>query len=113
MHAAMKISSEQEIAQAVLRALPTGAARLVCDDGESLHYAISAPSLKLSSVVFRKESLRALQNDPDREVKLEYLARDIAGSARRRADYSYPRTTRVASRLRSRRVSMIRLAPAH
>jgi hypothetical protein len=113
MHAAMRISSEQELAQAVLSGLPVGAARLVCDDGESLQYTVNAPALKLTSVVFRKESLRALQNDPAREVKLEYLARDIARSARRRADYIYPRTTRVAIRLKSRRGSMIRLAPAH
>ena len=113
MHAAMRISSEQEIAQAVLSALPTGAARLVCDDHESLRYSVNAPGLKLNSVVFRKESLRALQSDPAREVKLEYLARDIARSARRRADYSYPRTIRIPIRLKSRHASLIRLAPAH
>jgi hypothetical protein len=112
MQAAMRISSEQEIAQAVLSALPAGAARLVRDDGESLRYSVNAPDLKLNSVVFRKESLRALQSDPAREVKLEYLARDIARSARRRTDYSYPRTSRITFGLRSRRSSMIRLAPA-
>ena len=112
MQAAMRISSEQEIAREVLSALPTGAARLVCDDDESLRYSVNAPGLKLKSVVFRKESLRALQSDPAREVKLEYLARDIVRSARRRADYSYPHATRFSLRLKSRRSSLIRLAPA-
>lgn len=113
MQAAMRISSEQEIARAVLGGLPSGAARLVCDDGESLRYSVNAPGLKLSSVVFRKDSLRALQSDPVREVKVEYLARDLSRSARRRADYSYPRTSRVPLRPRSRRGSLIMLAPAH
>ena len=113
MQAAMKISSEQEIALAVLSALPTGAARLVCDDEETLRYSVSAAGLKLRLVVFRKESLRTLQSDPAREVKLEYLGRDIARSAKRRAYYLYPRTTRIPVSLRSRRGSMISLAPSH
>jgi hypothetical protein len=113
MHAAMKISSEQEIALAILSALPAGSTRLVCDDQETLRYSVAAAGFKLRLIVFRKESLRTLQNDPAREIKIEYLARDIVRSGKRRFDYIYPRTIRIPVSLRSRRGSLIRLAPSH
>lgn len=49
------------------------------------------PGRKLSSVIFSKRALRKLFSDPNREVKVEYLRRDIARQARARREYRYPR----------------------
>ena len=46
---------------------------------------------KLCSVIFSKSALRKLFSDPDREIKLDYLRRDIARQARARREYRYPR----------------------
>jgi hypothetical protein len=49
------------------------------------------PGSRLASVIFSKLALRRLISDPDRDVKVEYLRRDIARQARWRREYRYPR----------------------
>lgn len=49
-----------------------------------------APGWKLVSIVFSKRALRKLLSDPHRDIKLEYLRRDITRQARWRREYRYP-----------------------
>jgi hypothetical protein len=49
------------------------------------------PGSRLASVIFSKLALRRLISDPNRDVKVEYLRRDIARQARWRREYRYPR----------------------
>lgn len=46
---------------------------------------------KLTQLVFSIASLRNLATDRHREVKIEYLEREIAEAARERRTYAYPR----------------------
>ena len=47
---------------------------------------------KLSTVIFSKASLLRLAHDPKRDIKIEYLRRDIMNTATYRREYRYPRS---------------------
>ena len=86
---------EARLAQEIMSALPAGVARVCSDDRESLRYSVTAEGLKLRTVVLSRASLRRLQSDPARAVKVEYLQRDLIRSATRRAEFHYPRLSRL------------------
>jgi hypothetical protein len=46
---------------------------------------------KLTHLIFSKESLRRLAEDRHREIKMEYLEREIEQMAGLRRTYAYPR----------------------
>lgn len=46
---------------------------------------------KLTQLIFSKESLRRLAADRHREIKMEYLEREIEQMAALRRTYAYPR----------------------
>ncbi len=99
---------ETRIAEEIISVLPAGSVARACsDDRESFRFTVSNASLKLRSVVLGRESLRRLEADPARSVKIEYLQRDLVRSAMRRAEFRYPRISRLfrkgsrASRLRA------------
>jgi hypothetical protein len=52
---------------------------------------VRAAGLKLHTIVLKRSSLRRLAGDPDRELKLDYLRRDLLDSATRRGEFRYPR----------------------
>jgi hypothetical protein len=56
----------------------------------------SRPGWKLRSVVFSRDALRRLAGDPLREIKLDYLRRDLLRSAPVRVEYRYPRLAQRA-----------------
>jgi len=92
----MNATDETRIADEIVRVLPEGSVVRVCsDDRESIRYAVRDASLKLRSIVLRRSSLRKLQSDPARAVKVEYLARELAQAANQRAEYRYPRSVRL------------------
>jgi hypothetical protein len=92
-------AEETEIARQIVSVLPTGsAARLCCDDAEAVRFVVTGDGLKLRSIVLNRESLRRLTSDPARDIKIEYLQRDLAGSAGRRAEFRYPRHSRIVRR---------------
>ena len=94
----MNATDETRIADEIVRVLPEGSVVRVCsDDRESIRYAVRDGSLKLRSVVFRRSSLRKLVNDPARNVKVEYLGRELAQAATQRSEYRYPRPVRLHS----------------
>jgi hypothetical protein len=82
---------EIRIAEEILSALPAGIARACSSERDVLRYAVRGEGLKLRSIVFRRESLRRLIEDPARAVKVEYLQRDLVACAGRRAEFRYPR----------------------
>ena len=61
------------------------------EEKERILVRIRKRGWKLSRIVFSKASLRKLADDRHREIKLEYLGRDIERTAARRATYTYPR----------------------
>jgi hypothetical protein len=83
---------ELRVAEEIVSVLPAGSFMRVCsDDRAAIRFAVRSKDLKLRSVVLSRASLRKLINDPAREVKIEYLQRDLASSAKRRGEFRYPR----------------------
>ncbi len=95
-------ATETRLADEIVKVLPEGSwVRIAEEDSTSLRYAVNMNRLKLRSVVLSRASLRRLLADPARSVKVEYLQRDLLGSARRREEFRYPRVgRRVARRLK-------------
>jgi hypothetical protein len=91
-------SVEIEMAREVVAPIADGAQTdCVAQDEETIRVQLlGTPGWKLSSIVFSREGLRRLWDDPDREVKIEYLQKDIARTARTRSEYRYPH--RIAAR---------------
>jgi hypothetical protein len=89
-------AEETRLAEEIMDVLPAGSVARVCsDDRGAVRFAVSSSGLKLRTVVFDRESLRRLQTDPARAVKIEYLQRDLVRSAIRRAEFRYPRISRM------------------
>lgn len=104
-------TNEIRLAEEILSVLPKGTwARNASDDRDILRYVVRSGEMKLRSVVLKRSSLQRLLADPQREVKIEYLKRDLLRTARRRAEFRYPREIRQASSpkrlLRSLRVAV-------
>ena len=108
---------ETQIAQEIVSVLPKGTTARVCsDDGDALRFVVSVDGLKLRSIVLDRESLRRLAADPARAIKIEYLQRDLTTNAGRRAEFRYPRHSRIvrrtskSSRLRAATLAVAALA---
>ncbi len=71
--------------------LPADIVRACSPEKHTIRYSVRADGMKLRTVVFSRESLRRLLDDPDQAVKVEYLKRDLLESASRRNDFRYPR----------------------
>lgn len=92
-----KMAAEITFAEELVRSLPERPfAELVSDDSQTVRFRIRRAGWKLATIVFSRRALRKLLSDPTREVKVEYLRRDILRSALRRACYSYPRRRSAA-----------------
>ena len=89
----MNAKEEVNVAQEVVRfLLGKNFAEKMRGDAETIAFEIDArPGWKLRSVVFSRNALRHLAIDPDRDVKLDYLRRDLLKAAPHRAEYRYPR----------------------
>jgi hypothetical protein len=85
---ATETTLEMEVAEKLLE--PIGQ-QTWTEDEKTIRFRIRNPGWKLSSIIFSKRALRRLLSDPDREIKLEYLRRDIARQAKCRREYRYPR----------------------
>jgi hypothetical protein len=105
--------NEIRIAEEIVRVLPEGSwARVCSDDREAVRYAVRSHAMKLRSVVLSRASLRKLAADPARDVKLEYLQRDLLRSALRRAEFRYPRLSTLRARKQTPAFSQISFASA-
>jgi len=104
----MNATDETRIAEEIVGVLPEGSVVRVCsDDRESIRFAVRDASMKLRSVVLRRASLRGLLNDATREVKVEYLRRELAQAANQRAEFRYPRPVRLHHAVQPVRLRML------
>lgn len=102
---------ETRIAEEIVSVLPAGTVARVCsDDRESIRFAVRGGGIKLHQIILNRISLRRLAADPLKDVKVEYLQRDLAAAMASRREFRYPRVTRVMSKVR--RLLMPRLASA-
>ena len=86
-----QVNDETKVAEQIVSVLPAGSVVRACaDDRGAIRFAVRTASAKLRAIVLSKASLRKLILDPLREVKIEYLQRDILRSLKRRAEYRYP-----------------------
>jgi len=100
----MKTNEETRVAEEIVSVLPADVARLCSDDRDSIRYAVRGLGLKLRSVVFSRRALLNLLTDPAGPVKIEYLQRDLLQSAPRRAEYEYPRRSRLVKAMPRRQM---------
>jgi hypothetical protein len=107
------MSDEKKLAETIVSVLPQGSVVRFCsDDAESLRFSVQASDLKLRSVVFARASLRRLLCDAARAIKVEYLQRDLLRSAARRAEFRYPRLSRIVQTARQSRLRAARAVAA-
>ena len=105
------MTHETKLAEQIVGVLPAGSvARVLCDDPETIRFAVENSSLKLRSVVFSRASLRRLLRDAARDVKVDYLQRDLLRSAVRRAEFRYPRLSEIVASARIRRHKSVAFA---
>ena len=98
---AIRHYDEARVAEEIVRILQAEITRSASDH-DTISYAVRGANLKLRSVVFRRESLRKLIEDPACSIKIEYLQRDLEQSAGRRVEFSYPRKFNASVRRTSR-----------
>lgn len=82
---------ETRMAEEIISILPAGVARQFSAERDAIRYAVRADGLRLRTIVLNRASLRRLIDDPARDVKVEYLRRDLIESAARRSEFRYPR----------------------
>jgi len=84
-------SSVTDVARLILGVIPTQV-EVQSEDGDVIRYRVRRGfGWKLAFIVFSKASLLKLARDPKRDVKIEYLRRDIVNTATQRREYRYPR----------------------
>jgi hypothetical protein len=96
-------NEEAHIAREIVSVLPAESVVRVASDEQTLRFVVSNATMRLRSVVLSRSSLSRLAGDPLRSVKIEYLQRDLLRSAMRRAEFRYPRLSRVMLTARGRR----------
>lgn len=85
---------ETRLAEEIVSVLPAGVARACSDDRGAIRFAVRGEGMKLRTIVLDRRSLRKLASDPAREVKVEYLQRDLIATAAQRSEFRYPRLVR-------------------
>jgi hypothetical protein len=84
-------NDETLMAEAIVNVLPAGVAREFSAERDAIRYAVRADGMKLRTIVLRRASLRRLIDDPNRDIKIEYLRRDLLNAASHRSEFRYPR----------------------
>jgi hypothetical protein len=82
---------ETRIAEEIVNVLPAGIARELSPERDAIRYAVRAEGMRLRTIVLSRASLRRLIEDPARDVKVEYLRRDLKEAAAHRSEFRYPR----------------------
>ena len=82
---------ETRMAEEIVNVLPSGVAREFSAERDAIRYAVRADGMRLRTIVLSRASLRRLIDDPAREVKVEYLQRDLMEAAAHRSEFRYPR----------------------
>jgi len=85
------MNDESRIAEEIVSVLPADIVRACSPEKHTIRYSVRADGMKLKTIVLSRESLSRLLDDPDRNIKIEYLRRDLLASADRRNEFRYPR----------------------
>lgn len=92
METVARVSSDMTMAHDILGSwIEDGSAVFGGEDDEKVRFFIRHPGWKLSSVVLSKKALCNLDQDPERDVKIAYLQREILRASTLRVSYRYPR----------------------
>jgi hypothetical protein len=84
-------TDETRIADEIVSVFPAGVAREFSSERGTVRYAVRAEGMKLRTIVLNRASLRKLMDDPAREIKVEYLQRELLEAATQRCEFRYPR----------------------
>lgn len=85
--------SSYRLAQEIVSIVPPALITRLEEYPDRIQFRIaSSDGWRLRRIVLGRESLEKLERDPQREVKLEYLQRDLANAGSTRRIWSYPRT---------------------
>lgn len=95
-----KPMDETKLAEQIVGAVGVEVVRVCSDDRETFRFAIRSAALKLRLIVLSRAALKRLLLDPIRDIKVEYLQRDLRRAARQRAEFVYPRKSALV-RLRN------------
>ncbi|HVG25323.1 MAG TPA: hypothetical protein VND45_14295 [Thermoanaerobaculia bacterium] len=85
------MTDESRLADEIVSVLPAGIARACSPEKHTIRYSVRGEGMRLQTIVFNRESLRRLMDDPARDVKVEYLQRDLLQAASARNEFRYPR----------------------
>jgi hypothetical protein len=91
MSATTKKLDETKIADEIVSVLDPAVVRACSEVRDAIRYAVRGKSLKLRSILLRRDALRRLLTDPARSVKIEYLKRELLRVAMHRIEFRYPR----------------------
>src|SRR5437762_6857119 len=91
-----KSIDETKLAEEIVGVVGDEVVRVCSDDRESLRFAVRSVAMKLRSIVLNRASLRRLLLDPQGEVKIAYLKRDLKRAALQRVEYVFPRKSAIA-----------------
>jgi hypothetical protein len=79
-----------EVARLIVGVIPTQV-ELHSEDANVIRYRVRRGfGWRLSTVILEKRALLRLASDPQRDIKLEYLRRDLLNSAAERREFRYP-----------------------
>ena len=90
-----KKMDEAKLADEIVGVLDPAVVRACSEVRDAIRYAVRGKSLKLRSILLRRDALRRLLTDPARSVKIEYLKRDLLRAAFHRTEFRYPHLTRA------------------
>lgn len=91
MSATTKKMDETRLADEIVSVLDPAVVRACSEVRDAIRYAVRGKSLKLRSILLRRDALRRLLTDPARSVKIEYLKRELLRAAEHRLEFRYPR----------------------
>ena len=91
MTTTIKRMDETKLAAEIVGVLDPAVVRACSEVRDAIRYAVRGKSLKLRTILLGRSALRRLLTDPARDVKIEYLKRDLLRSARQRIEFRYPR----------------------
>ncbi len=86
---------ETKLADEIVGVLDPAVVRVCSEVRGAIRYAVRGKSLKLRSILLRRDALRRLLTDPAGSVKIEYLKRDLLRAAMHRIEFRYPHLTRT------------------
>ncbi len=99
MNSDAKTYMEGRLAEEIVSVLPAGSvARVLSGERDAIRFRVRDRELKLATVVLRRTSLSRLADDPLRDIKIEYLRRDLLASASQRIEFRYPHPVKMTPR---------------